>query len=298
MSLVPSLRRALAVAGLTALALLAGCATAPTGKPEAAATAPSIDPWENWNRKVFAFNETLDVNVLKPVAETYRKVVPSLVRTGINNVLGNLRDVWSTANQFMQGKVQLGMEMGMRVLTNSFFGLGGLLDPASEMGLTKRSEDFGQTLGRWGLGSGPFVVLPLFGPSTLRDTAGLVVDLQVSPSRLPETANGRYGVTAIDLVNTRTNLLATGSLIDQVALDKYSFIRDAYLARRRDELYDGAPPMETFDDGPDEAAATAPPAAGPAASAPSKTPAASAAASAAQALPVAPAASAASAPGR
>ena len=270
-----SLSRALAA---LALVLLAGCATAPAGKAPELAPAAAIDPWENWNRKVFAFNESLDANLLKPVAETYRKAVPSLVRTGITNVLGNLYDIWSTANQFMQGKVQYGLEMGMRVMTNSLFGLAGLLDPATEMGLTKRSEDFGQTLGRWGLANGPFVVLPLFGPSTVRDTAGLIVDRQVSPSRLPETATGRYGVSALDLVNTRTNLLATGSLIDQVALDKYSFVRDAYLARRRDALYDGAPPLETFDDSGDSAPAKATPAT--AASASPASPAASAASAA------------------
>jgi phospholipid-binding lipoprotein MlaA len=142
--------------------------------------------------------------------------------------------------------------MGMRVLANTVFGLGGLLDPATEMGLTRRSEDFGQTLGRWGLGDGPYLVLPLFGPSTLRDTAGLVVDRQASPASLPDSTAAGYGVSALELVNTRTHLLATGQLLDQVALDKYSFVRDAYLARRRDVLYDGAPPMEAFiDDGAD-----------------------------------------------
>jgi phospholipid-binding lipoprotein MlaA len=287
------LRRGLAALGLV---LLAGCATAPAGKV-AAPTPATIDPWENWNRKVFAFNESLDANVLKPVAEGYRKVVPSLVRTGVNNVLGNVRDVWSTANQFLQGKVQLGLEMGMRVLSNTLFGLGGLLDPASEMGLTKRSEDFGQTLGRWGLGTGPFVVLPLFGPSTLRDTAGLTLDLQASPSRLPDTTAGRYSVTALHVVNTRTNLLATGSLIDQVALDKYSFIRDAYLARRRDEIYDGAPPMETFDDQPDDVPAAAAAPASAASAAARAAPAASAATAPSPAT-AASAASAASAPAR
>jgi phospholipid-binding lipoprotein MlaA len=271
---------------------VAGCATAPSAAPGTGAAnvkavpANPIDPWENWNRKVFVFNEALDAALLKPVAQAYHDVVPRLVRTGVDNVLGNLYDVWSAANNLLQGKVQVGLEMGMRVLTNTFFGLGGLLDPATEMRLTRRSEDFGQTLGVWGLGNGPFVELPLFGPSTLRDTAGLVVDRRTAPSTLPESASGRYGVAAIEVINTRTKLLGAGNLVDRVALDKYSFIRDAYLARRRDALYDGAPPMETFDEddgdaaaGPAPAAASSP--AGPA-SAPAAAHPASAAASAAQ----------------
>ena len=261
--------------GLLVLAMitwLGGCASVPPGGSAGGgiATPSPVDPWENWNRKVYAFNDAIDTAVLKPVAETYRKVVPSLMRTGVSNVLGNIHDAWSAANQLLQGKVQFGLEMGMRVLTNTFFGLGGLLDPATEAGLTRRSQDFGLTLGRWGLGDGPYMVLPLLGPSTLRDTAGTVVDLQASPGRLPDTTAGRYGVTGIELVNTRANLLSAGQLLDQVALDKYSFVRDAYLSRRRDALYDGAPPMESFDDSaadPPAKPTLAPPAPRPPASA-------------------------------
>ena len=250
------------LAGALALVALTGCATLPAGSPAARAVA---DPWENWNRKVFAFNEALDRAVLEPVAQTYQDVVPRLARVGVDNLLGNLYDVWSTANQFLQGKMQVGLEMGMRVVTNTLFGLGGLLDPATEMGLTRRSDDFGQTLGRWGLPNGPYIVLPLFGPSTLRDTAGFVVDRQASPSSLPDSAAGRYSVSAIELINKRTQLLATGQMLDQVALDKYSFVRNAYLASRRDALFDGAPPMDAFiDEGADPPAAPAPPASAPA----------------------------------
>ncbi len=257
-------RRVLATTTLVLATALAGCATVPAG-----ASAPSpADPWENWNRKVFAFNEAVDAAVLKPVAEVYRDAVPKLVRTGVNNVLGNLYDVWSTANHFLQGKAQDGFEMGMRVLTNTVFGLGGLLDPATEAGLTRRSEDFGQTLGKWGLPQGPYFVLPLLGPSTVRDSVGTLVDRQASPSQLPGADADRYAVTALELVNLRTNLLSAGTLIDQVALDKYSFIRDGYLSRRRDALYDGAPPMENFEDEPDSATPPAAKAPKPAASAP------------------------------
>ena len=252
---------------------VAGCATAPAAGPAGAQTAaaPSpIDPWENWNRKVYSFNDAIDRAVLKPVAETYRDVVPKLVRTGVDNVLGNIYDVWSTANQFLQGKVQTGFEMGMRVLSNTVFGLGGLLDPATEMGLTRRSEDFGQTLGRWGFPSGPFVVLPLLGPSTVRDAAGLLLDRQASPAALPETTAGTYAVTGIELVNVRANLLSAGALLDQVALDRYAFVRDAYLASRRDALYDGAPPLDAFDYGADPVPPSTPSAPAASASAPAK----------------------------
>lgn len=258
------------LAGL-AFVLLAGCASVPSGTPGAAPVLASnpVDPWENWNRKVYAFNDTLDKAVAKPVAETYRKVVPALVRTGVDNVLGNLHDVWSAANHLLQGKLQTSLEMGMRVLTNTFFGLAGLLDPATEMNLSKRSTNFGQTLGRWGVGSGPYMVLPLLGPSTVRGTAGLLVDRQAAPSRLPDTSAGSYGVTALELINTRTNLLSAGQLLDDVALDRYSFLRDAYLARQRDAQYDGAPPMETFEDEPADPKDAKPVAPAAAASSPS-----------------------------
>jgi len=261
---VNAARRRVAALAVVAGLALGGCATVPAGS---AAPTPA-DPWESWNRKVFAFNETVDAAVLKPVAETYRDLVPRLVRTGVSNVLGNLYDVWSTANHFLQGKGQDGLEMGMRVITNTVFGLGGLLDPATEFGLTRRSEDFGQTLGKWGLPQGPYFVLPFLGPSTVRDTAGFVVDRQASPSQLLHVDADRYALTAIELVNTRANLLSTGTLIDSVALDKYSFIRDGFLSRRRDALYDGAPPMDTFEDEPDSAPAPASPPPRPAASAP------------------------------
>ena len=243
---------------LLALSLLiGGCATvAPSsgdGKPAAAPAASNpIDPWEAWNRKVFAFNEVVDENLLKPVAEGYKKVVPELVRTGINNVFGNIGDAWSAVNQLLQGKVHHGLDMGMRVLTNTLLGLGGVLDPATEFGLVRRSEDFGQTLGKWGVGQGPFLVLPLLGPSTVRDTTGLLVDRQVSASTLPPTEAGRYSVTALEVVHGRANLLSATGFISSIALDKYSFFRDAYLSRRLDALYDGAPPLEDFGDEPPE----------------------------------------------
>jgi phospholipid-binding lipoprotein MlaA len=257
----------------TAMLVLSGCATAPSPKTgegtntntatNAVAEVSPIDPWENWNRKVYGFNDAVDSAVLKPVAETYQKVVPSLVRSGVSNVLGNIKDVWSAANHVLQGKFMVGMEMGMRVLVNTSFGLGGLLDPATEMRLEKRPTDFGLTLGKWGLGNGPYMMLPLLGPSTLRDSAGYLVDRNFGASKLPPTTGGQVAVTTVEVVSARAGFLSAGQMLDQVALDKYSFLRDAYLSRRRDALYDGAPPLENFDDEPEDAAkATKPPAAG------------------------------------
>ncbi len=241
-----------------AVALLAGCASvppAPSGADAQAAPSP-VDPWENWNRKVYAFNDAVDNAVVKPVATAYRDAVPQLVRTGVSNFLGNIGDVWSAANHLLQGKVASGLEMGFRVMTNTLMGLGGVLDPATEFGMQKRSEDFGQTLGVWGLGNGPYVMLPLLGPSTVRDTFGLLTDRQFSPASLPTTDAGSYAVTAVEVINLRASLLDAGRLMDQVALDRYSFLRDAYLQRRRDAIYDGAPPFE--DEFADEPASAAP----------------------------------------
>jgi phospholipid-binding lipoprotein MlaA len=235
-------RRLAAAAALLLGLALGGCATT-TGGP-----ANPADPWEGFNRKVYAFNDAVDRAVLEPVARGYRDTVPQLVRTGVDNLLGNIRDIWSTVNHFLQGKPATGFPMGMRVLTNTLFGLGGLLDPATEMGMPRRSEDLGQTLGVWGVGPGPYLVLPFLGPSTVRDTAGFIVDRQFSPSRLPSQDADRYAVTALEVITTRAALLGTTQMLGQVALDRYALMRDGYLARRRDQVYDGAPPMEFFDD--------------------------------------------------
>ena len=243
-SLKPFLKRALAV---LLLAMVSACATVPA-PGQKASPAAAIDPWENWNRKVFAFNEGVDEAVLRPVATAYRDAVPSFVRTGVSNFFGNIGDVWSTANHFLQGKVGTGLDMGMRVLTNTIFGLGGVLDPATEASLPKRPEDFGQTLAVWGVPNGPFVMLPLFGPSTLRDTTAFPLDAYATSTSNYFDHVNNYVVTPLYVVQTRSELLATTQLISDVSLDKYSFIRDAYLARRRNQIYDGSPPLEAFED--------------------------------------------------
>ena len=227
------------------------------------------DPYERFNRSVFAFNESIDAAVVKPVAETYRKLVPQLVRTGVDNVLGNLGDVWSAVNHLLQGKITGATQMTMRVASNTVFGLGGLLDPATDMGLERQPEDFGQTLGRWGVPAGPYLVLPLLGPSSVRDASATPINMLAGPTALIHTTTaGTIGITSVQLVSARAGLLGATQLLDEIAFDKYSFLRDAYLSRRQSLVYDGNPPEEDDDEDPPPApsapASAAPPATPPA----------------------------------
>jgi phospholipid-binding lipoprotein MlaA len=200
------------------------------------------DPIEGWNRAVFGFNEGLDTAVLKPLAKGYKAVVPELVRTGVGNFFGNFSDGWSAINQLLQGKPTAAAQMTIRVATNTLFGIGGLFDVASDLGIERLSEDFGQTLGRWGLPPGPYIVWPLLGPSSLRDSAGLPLDLSWSPSALAHDDPDRIGLSSLQLIDVRARLIAAGNLLEEIALDKYVFVRDGYLARRRSQVYDGDPP--------------------------------------------------------
>jgi phospholipid-binding lipoprotein MlaA len=211
------------------------------------------DPFEGWNRAVFGFNEGLDAALLKPVATGYTKLVPEPARIGVTNFFNNFRDGWSAINHLLQAKPVSAAETAMRVATNTLFGIGGLFDVASDLGLERRVEDFGQTLGRWGLPAGPYLVLPLLGPSSLRDTAGLPLDLAWATGYLTNDSTVRVGLTVLELIDIRANLLGASSLVDGVALDKYVFLRDAYLARRRSLVYDGDPPE--LPEPPDEAPA-------------------------------------------
>ena len=197
------------LAALAAL-WLSGCATVSTGNPR--------DPWEPLNRSVSQFNDGVDAMLLKPVATVYRDQVPPLVRTGVSNFFGNLSDVWSFVNSALQFKLQNSTDNLARVQINSVFGVLGLFDVASAFNIDRHSEDFGQTLGRWGLPSGPYLVLPFLGPSSVRDGVGLLADRQVSPSDLPDREAARYGVTALEVVHQRALLLGTTALVDQVAL--------------------------------------------------------------------------------
>jgi phospholipid-binding lipoprotein MlaA len=262
-------------------ALLSGCSTiqAARGGP-----GQKLDPWENWNRKVFAFNEGLDQKVLKPVATAYSEIVPQPVRIGVGNFFGNVKDAWSAVNNMLQGKVQQSIQDVTRFGTNTLFGLFGFVDVATEMGLDHQYEDFGQTLGRWGLGAGAYVVLPLFGPSTVRDAAALPLDRAASPALIINDGSTQAGIITLQLIDTRARLLGASRVIDDISLDKYTFIRDAYLQRRRSLVFDGdvpEKPDQQGEAGPTGAAAigagaaSAPAAAasapGPAASAPKPT---------------------------
>jgi phospholipid-binding lipoprotein MlaA len=228
----------LLAAALAAL-LLAGCETVRTAR---AGPGQRLDPWENFNRKVFAFNESLDANLLKPVATVYVNVIPQPVRTSVTNFFGNMLDAWSAVNNVLQGKFQNAGNDLVRVSTNTFLGMFGAIDVAADMGLDHQYEDFGQTLGRWGFGAGAYLVLPVLGPSSVRDAIGIPFDRAASPALLINDGQTKIGVTIIQLINTRATLLGATNVIDDIALDKYTFIRDAYLQRRRSLVFDGDVP--------------------------------------------------------
>jgi phospholipid-binding lipoprotein MlaA len=248
--------------GALVLSLSSGCAVLRSPLSEAAADMPkpaatAADPWERFNRAVFDFNDVLDRSVLIPVAKAYKRHVPQVVTQTVDNVLANVGDAWSALNLLLQGKPRLALDTGLRVGVNSVFGLAGALDVASELGLERQPEDFGQTLGVWGFGSGPYVVLPLLGPSSLRDGLALPLDRSVSFSTLAAEGANRYSLTTLELVHARAGLLNASTVLGQVALDRYSFVRDSYLARRRNLVFDGNPPPEPED--ADDAAAAARP---------------------------------------
>lgn len=207
------------------LALLQGCATAPGGNP--------ADPFESFNRSVFSFNDKVDMAVIKPVATVYRDVTPSPIRTGVTNFFGNVSDAWSAVNNALQAKPEFALDSLFRVTVNTLFGLGGLLDVAGEARIPRHSEDFGQTLGHWGVPSGPYLVLPVLGPSTVRDTAALIVDTQGDAVSAVGNVPVRNTLTATRAVNIRARLLDAGDLLEEASLDKYSFAREIHLQRRR-----------------------------------------------------------------
>lgn len=236
------MKRQLSHIALAASLLLVGCASAPSANPK--------DPWESTNRSVASFNDKVDDNVLKPVASGYRNVVPDLVQTGVRNVFNNLADMWSTVNNLLQLKPMNTAESLGRVIVNTVFGIYGIFDVATYLKLERHPEDFGQTLGYWGVPNGPYLVLPLFGPSTLRDGASLPVDFAVSPTQYINDIPTRNQVFALRLVSKRAELLKSGNMLEEASIDKYSFTRDAYLQYRRSQIYDGNPPDEedTIDD--------------------------------------------------
>ena len=215
-------------------AFLAGCATTGERDPK--------DPWEGFNRGSFAFNEKLDAAVLKPVATGYVKVVPGFAREGVNNFFDNLEDVGTGLNNFLQGKPKEGASDLGRFAVNTVLGVFGLWDIATPLGLEKHYEDFGQTLGVWGVRSGPYLVIPLLGPSSARDAPAKIVDPSWYYSTAIDNNPIYWSLWGLDKVRIRANLFQSEKVLDEAALDKYTFLRDAWLQRRRSMVFDGNPP--------------------------------------------------------
>lgn len=244
--------RCAALALSVAAAMLAGCATGPTKE----------DPFEPFNRSMYEVHQVVDGNVVKPIAEGYVKVVPELIRTGVSNFSGNLDDLFTGVNNVLEGRGQQAGDDFGRVLLNSTFGILGIFDLASMMGIPKDHKDFGITLGKWGVPAGPYLFVPLFGPTTVRDGTGTLVRVLVaSPiGYIPDVPlrNSIYGVGYVD---ARAQALSAESVLDTAALDRYRFLRNAYLKNRQYQIYDGKPPPEADD--ADAAAPPAPPAPAP-----------------------------------
>ena len=228
-----------AISILAAIALT-GCASTHAYNP--------ADPLQSFNRGVYQFNDALDKAVAKPIAQGYNAIVPEIGKTMVTNFFSNLDDIIVTGNDFLQFKFIQGFTDGMRFLINSTIGIYGLIDVASFGGLEKHEEDFGQTLGKWGVGNGPYIVIPILGPSTLRDSVGLYADSRPSRLRRIEHMRTRNQMYATDAINRRSRLLDKEKVLDEAVIDRYEFIRDAYLLRRQSLVFDGNPPREQYDD--------------------------------------------------
>jgi len=230
-------RRAAAPLSILAM-VLSGCATVP-----ADSGTDARDPIESFNRQVFEFNDVVDRAVLKPVAQAYEYVLPQPVRDCISNIFSNFREPSNAVNNLLQGKPIDAVSDTCRFVVNSTVGLLGCFDPARQMGLEKHNEDFGQTLGRWGIGPGPYLVVPILGPSTVRDAIGIYgAEPYLDINFYIDNIRVRNAILGTRIVNQRAELLPTDDLISGAALDKYRFIRDGYLQRRRSLVYDGSPP--------------------------------------------------------
>lgn len=221
-----------ALAGLAAVAF-AGNALA-EGNPK--------DPYEGFNRAMFAVNEVIDKYAAKPVAQVYDNVAPLPVKAGVGNFFGNVGDLWIGVNSALQGKLgDAGVDVS-RLLINSTVGIFGLFDVASELGLEKHDEDFGQTMAVWGVGSGGYLFWPIIGPRNVRDTGGWAIDSFVDPVWQVTDVPVRNSLVGVRFVDVRASLLPADKVVDEGALDKYAYIRDAYEQRRRNQIFDGRPP--------------------------------------------------------
>ena len=225
--------RAVAAAGLATL--VAGCALGPT----------KSDPFETWNRAMYAIHEPIDENIVRPVAQAYVDYVPRVVRLAVSNVFNNIDDMFSAINSGLQGKLdKMGNDLG-RVILNTGFGLGGLIDIASEAGIPKADEDFGQTFGVWGIPQGPYLFVPLFGPSTFRDGTGFLIRAFSTPTGYIPDVPLRNVVWGAAWVNENALVVGTSKVVEQAALDRYTFVRRSYLQRREYLVRDGKPVPET-----------------------------------------------------
>ena len=222
---------------LCSVIAMAGCASLPPGRQP-----DPTDPFERYNRAAYAFNDALDRGLIKPVAQAYQAVTPEFARRGVSNFFGNLSDVPTAVNDVLQGKGKLALTHTGRFLINSTVGVLGLFDVATPLGLSRQREDFGQTLGTWGLDSGPYLILPLLGPSSVRDAAGLPVDFALDPLSHLHDDRWLWGLEALRVVDKRASVLGIEKTLQSVEIDPYLFTRDAYLARRRNAVYDGNPP--------------------------------------------------------
>jgi phospholipid-binding lipoprotein MlaA len=232
---------------LLVLASLAGCATPPPTSER-----DPRDRFERFNRGVYIFNDALDRAVARPVARTYVAITPRPVRTGVSNFLANLSSPVTIVNEVLQGKATGAGKDTARLLINTTIGIGGLFDPATKFGIEAGDEDFGQTLGRWGVASGPFLMLPFLGPSSVRDGLGKVGDHFTEPRTYIDSARVRWGLTGLELVDRRAKVLDADAVLRRT-FDPYAFIRNAYLDRRQFQVYDGNPPeqpLEEFEDEP------------------------------------------------
>ena len=258
------MRRWAVVAMLASTALVGGCASTQQATQQAferVKTAGSrFDPIEPVNRVVYSFNDAIDKAVVKPVALGYKAILPTQVRYCVSNIFGNIADVPTSLNNLLQGKIKEGGSDLCRVGVNTTVGLLGCFDVASKWGFEKHNEDFGQTLGRWGVPTGPYIVLPLLGPSTVRDAGALFfVDSRIDPLRYVNDIPVRNISYGIRLIDRRAQLLDTTNFLEDAALDPYTFIRDAYLARRRSLVFDGNAPPATDTTGGDAVQPTSSP---------------------------------------
>jgi phospholipid-binding lipoprotein MlaA len=235
------IRPARAALALVVLAALQGCASVPEGARD------PRDPWQPYNRAMFRFNTDFDNAFMKPAAKAYRAITPEPVDEGVTNFFNNIADATSAVNNVLQFKLsRAGSDVG-RVFINSTVGVVGVFDVATNAGLPSYKEDFGQTLGYWGIGDGPYFVMPILGPSSVRDTVGFAGDVALDPFFSISKDEIYWGFVTLRVIDRRADLLTAGELVDEAAIDRYAFIRDAYLQRRRSLVHDGDPPMQEDD---------------------------------------------------